>query len=164
MHSNNKMITFTVLVSLLIATLFLLPHTKANADVVADQQANTSTTQNNTQETENTQTQTINVKKAKKHGKKIVSSTKIKKHSSSRLHKRLSAANAAAKAFIASHESGGSYTASNGTCYGKYQLAISYYHGNFSHKNQERLADKYVKSRYGSWVAAKAFWLAHSWY
>ncbi|GAA6112846.1 MAG: hypothetical protein M3005_04365 [Apilactobacillus sp.] len=162
MHSNNKMITFTVLVSLLIATLFLLPHIKANADVVASQQNVTSTTQNNIQETANTQT--TNVNKVKKHGKKILSSTKIKKHSSSKLHKRLSAANSAAKAFIANHESGGSYTASNGTCYGKYQLAISYYHGNFSHKNQERLADKYVKSRYGSWVAAKAFWLAHSWY
>ncbi|EOH61229.1 hypothetical protein UAC_01793, partial [Enterococcus mundtii ATCC 882] len=30
--------------------------------------------------------------------------------------------------------------------------------------NQERVAEQYVASRYGSWDAAKAFWLANGWY
>ncbi|UQS84510.1 aggregation promoting factor surface protein [Apilactobacillus apisilvae] len=77
---------------------------------------------------------------------------------------RLSSANAAAKHFIAMRESGGSYGASNGTCYGKYQLSIGYYHGNYSASNQERTADRYANSRYGSWVGAKSFWLSHGWY
>lgn len=70
----------------------------------------------------------------------------------------------AAKRWIAMRESGGSYTARNGVCYGKYQLNIGYLHGNLSPKNQERVADNYVYGRYGSWVNAKRFWLAHNWY
>src|SRR5574344_1317400 len=70
----------------------------------------------------------------------------------------------AAKRWIAMRESGGSYTARNGVCYGKYQLNISYLHGDLSPKNQERTADNYVYGRYGSWVNAKKFWLAHNWY
>lgn len=77
---------------------------------------------------------------------------------------RLSVANAAAKHFIAMRESGGSYSASNGTCYGKYQLSIASYHGNYSAHNQEITADHYAKSRYGSWLGAKNFWLSHGWY
>ncbi|MEY8442477.1 peptidase M23, partial [Lactobacillaceae bacterium 24-114] len=30
--------------------------------------------------------------------------------------------------------------------------------------NQERVADSYVASRYGSWTAAQAFWQSHGWY
>jgi|SRR5699024_3930760 hypothetical protein len=70
----------------------------------------------------------------------------------------------AAKRWIAMRESGGSYTARNGSCYGKYQLSIGYLHGDLSPKNQERTADRYVYGRYGSWVNAKRFWLAHNWY
>lgn len=70
----------------------------------------------------------------------------------------------AAKVWIAMHESGGSYTARNGVCYGKYQLNIAYLHGNLSARNQERVADQYVYRRYGSWVNAKSFWQAHGWY
>ncbi|TPR14800.1 MULTISPECIES: aggregation-promoting factor C-terminal-like domain-containing protein [Apilactobacillus] len=79
-------------------------------------------------------------------------------------HSKLSAANAAAKHFIAIRESGGSYSASNGTCYGKYQLSIASYHGNYSAHNQELTADHYANSRYGSWLGAKSFWLSHGWY
>ena len=68
------------------------------------------------------------------------------------------------KAWIASHESGGSYTASNGNYYGKYQLSRSYLGGDYSPANQERVADNYVASRYGSWSAAKSHWLSHGWY
>ncbi|MBT8933942.1 aggregation-promoting factor [Lactobacillus delbrueckii subsp. bulgaricus] len=70
----------------------------------------------------------------------------------------------AAKAWIASKESGGSYTASNGNYYGKYQLSLSYLNGDTSAANQEKVANSYVKSRYGSWTAAKAFWQANGWY
>lgn len=70
----------------------------------------------------------------------------------------------AAKAWIASKESGGSYTASNGNYYGKYQLSLSYLNGDTSAANQEKVANSYVQSRYGSWTAAKAFWQANGWY
>ncbi|MCI1552881.1 MAG: LysM peptidoglycan-binding domain-containing protein [Levilactobacillus sp.] len=69
-----------------------------------------------------------------------------------------------AKAWIANKESGGSYTASNGNYYGKYQLSKSYLNGDYSAANQEKVADAYVSSRYGSWAAAKAFWQANGWY
>ena len=65
----------------------------------------------------------------------------------------------AAKAWIAARESGGSYTAQNGNYYGKYQLSRAYLGGDYSAANQERVA-----SRYGSWSAAKSFWLANGWY
>lgn len=58
---------------------------------------------------------------------------------------------AAAKAWIAARESGGSYTAQNGQYVGKYQLSASYLNGDYSAANQERVADQYVASRYGSW-------------
>lgn len=71
---------------------------------------------------------------------------------------------ASAKAWIAGQESGGSYGASNGQYVGKYQLSASYLNGDYSAANQERVADQYVQSRYGSWTAAKAFWQANGWY
>ncbi|WP_137597325.1 hypothetical protein [Paucilactobacillus kaifaensis] len=77
----------------------------------------------------------------------------------------VSGSNLAAKEWISLHESGGSYTARNGVCYGRYQLNSNYYlNGNYSVVNQEKAADGYVSGRYGSWVNAKKFWLAHHWY
>jgi len=69
-----------------------------------------------------------------------------------------------AKEWIANKESGGSYTATNGQYYGRYQLTNSYLNGDYSAANQEKVADEYVASRYGSWAAAKAFWEANGWY
>lgn len=69
-----------------------------------------------------------------------------------------------AKNWIAQRESGGSYTAQNGQYYGKYQLSSSYLHGDYSAANQERVADSYVNSRYGSWENAKQHWVANGWY
>lgn len=69
-----------------------------------------------------------------------------------------------AKAWIASRESGGSYSANNGQYIGKYQLSASYLGGDYSAANQERAADNYVKSHYGSWSAAKSFWQTNGWY
>ena len=71
----------------------------------------------------------------------------------------LSAEDAAAKEWIAQKESGGSYDAQNGIYIGRYQLTNTYLNGDYSIENQERVADAYVASRYGSWSAAKAFWL-----
>lgn len=76
----------------------------------------------------------------------------------------ISGAEAAAKAWIANRESGGSYTARNGQYIGKYQLSAAYLGGDYSAANQERVADNYVRSRYGSWVNAKNFWVSHGWY
>lgn len=71
---------------------------------------------------------------------------------------------ASAKAWIAARESGGSYTARNGQYVGKYQLSSSYLNGDYSAANQERVANNYVSSRYGSWSAAKAHWQSQGWY
>ncbi|MFC6182502.1 aggregation-promoting factor [Lactiplantibacillus daowaiensis] len=75
-----------------------------------------------------------------------------------------SSSDSAAKAWIANKESGGSYTASNGNYYGKYQLTKSLLNGDLSAANQEKVANAYVASRYGSWTKAKAFWMANGWY
>lgn len=77
---------------------------------------------------------------------------------------RLSASERSAKLWIARRESGYNYHARNGRYYGRFQLDVSYLHGDYSVANQERTADRYVKGRYGSWTAAKRFWMAHNWY
>ena len=71
---------------------------------------------------------------------------------------------AEAKEWIAQKEAGGSYTATNGRYIGRYQLTDSYLNGDYSAENQERVADAYVAGRYGSWTAAKNFWLNNGWY
>lgn len=71
---------------------------------------------------------------------------------------------AAAKAWIASRESGGNYGARNGQYIGKYQLSASYLGGDYSPAHQEQVADQYVAGRYGSWSNAQAFWQSHGWY
>ncbi|MBF7103708.1 LysM peptidoglycan-binding domain-containing protein [Pediococcus pentosaceus] len=76
----------------------------------------------------------------------------------------VSGGEASAKAWIANKESGGSYSATNGQYVGKYQLSSSYLNGDYSAANQERVADNYVKGRYGSWSAAKSAWLSQGWY
>jgi len=76
----------------------------------------------------------------------------------------LSAEDAAAKEWIAQKESSGSYTAQNGQYYGRYQLTITYLNGDLSPENQEKVANQYVVNRYGSWSAAKNFWLTNGWY
>ncbi|WP_429971611.1 LysM peptidoglycan-binding domain-containing protein [Fructilactobacillus sp. Tb1] len=76
----------------------------------------------------------------------------------------VSSSDAAAKAWIAGRESGGSYTAQNGRYIGKYQLDSSYLNGDYSAANQEAVANNYVSSRYGSWSNAQAFWMSHNWY
>ena len=76
----------------------------------------------------------------------------------------VSGSEAEAKEWIAQKESGGSYTATNGRYIGRYQLTDSYLNGDYSAENQEHVADAYVAGRYGSWSAAKNFWLNNGWY
>lgn len=76
----------------------------------------------------------------------------------------VSGSEAAAKAWIAARESGNNYGARNGQYIGKYQLSASYLNGDYSAANQERVADNYVASRYGSWTNAQQFWMSNGWY
>lgn len=76
----------------------------------------------------------------------------------------LSSSDSAAKEEIARRESNGSCTAQNGQYYGRYQLSQSYLNGDLSPENQEKVADNYVASRYGSWSAALSFWNSNGWY
>lgn len=76
----------------------------------------------------------------------------------------VSGSEANAKAWIAARESGGNYNARNNNYIGKYQLSASYLNGDYSPANQERVADQYVASRYGSWSAAQKFWQNNGWY
>ncbi|WP_232057797.1 LysM peptidoglycan-binding domain-containing protein [Listeria sp. PSOL-1] len=71
-----------------------------------------------------------------------------------------------AKEWIAQRESGGSYSvvSASGTYVGRYQLSKSYLNGDYSSANQERVAENYVKSRYGSWSNAKAHHQKTGWY
>ncbi|WP_194946729.1 aggregation-promoting factor [Bombilactobacillus apium] len=69
-----------------------------------------------------------------------------------------------AREWIAGRESGGNYGAANGSYVGKYQLSSSYLNGDYSAANQDRVANQYVQSRYGSWQNAKKFWLQNNWY
>lgn len=76
----------------------------------------------------------------------------------------VSGSEADAKAWIAARESGGNYNARNNNYIGKYQLSASYLNGDYSPANQERVADNYVASRYGSWQNAKNHWTQMGWY
>lgn len=76
----------------------------------------------------------------------------------------LSGSEQEAKDWIAARESNGSYTATNGRYYGKFQLDTSYLNGDLSPENQERVAEQYMLSRYGSWTAAKNFHVQNSYW
>lgn len=69
-----------------------------------------------------------------------------------------------AKDWIAQKESGGSYTASNGAYYGRYQLSRSYLKGDYSVANQEKVVSQYVQQRYGSYVKAAQHERTYNWY
>ena len=69
---------------------------------------------------------------------------------------------ASAKAEIARRESGGSYTAKNGSAYGKYQ--IQGMRPGTSPAEQEKIADNYVHARYGSWQNALRHSNQTGWY
>lgn len=68
------------------------------------------------------------------------------------------------KDLLVNRESGGSYTAQNGRYYGKYQLDVSYLHGDLSPANQDKVAEQYVANRYGTWENAWAHSQSIGWY
>ncbi|AMV62769.1 Aggregation promoting factor [Pediococcus damnosus] len=109
-----------------------------------------STTQNSSAKTQSANTNTASSQSSNTASKTTTSTT--------------NGGDSSAKAWIANKESGGSYTATNGQYVGKYQLSSSYLHGDYSAANQEKVANSYVSSRYGSWSAAKSFWQANGWY
>lgn len=70
-----------------------------------------------------------------------------------------------AREWIVKRESGGNWNVRNPKgYYGRYQLSPSYLKGDKSKLNQSKTADKYVKSRYGSWKKAKKYWQSHGSY
>lgn len=71
---------------------------------------------------------------------------------------------ASARAWIVQKESGGNYNARNGRYIGAYQLTNTYLNGDYSPENQDRVAEEYVRNRYGSWMKAVEFWKSHNWY
>ena len=73
-------------------------------------------------------------------------------------------AEADAKEWIAWRESGGDYDARNGQYIGKFQLSEDKLDGDYSPEHQEEVAEAYVADRYGSWEAAREFWIEHNWY
>lgn len=76
----------------------------------------------------------------------------------------LSSSEQAAKNYIIQRESGGNWNASNGQYKGLYQLSANYLHGDYSHANQDRVANQYVAQRYGTWAQAAAHERAYNWY
>lgn len=68
------------------------------------------------------------------------------------------------KEAIAMSESGGSYTATNGRYYGRYQLDLTYLNGDLSPENQEQVFEKYINERYGGLQGAWDHWKAFGWY
>ena len=116
----------------------------------------------NAQKTTTTTTTKTTTKKTTT--KKTTKKTSTKKTTKKTVSQAPTSAEAAAKAWIAMRESGNNYNARNGQYIGKYQLSASYLNGDYSAANQERVANNYVKSRYGSWVNAKNLWLTHCCY
>lgn len=132
--------------------------------VTADAQqapaASQATTQANNSQTA-TQTQQTTVSQSVAPSNQTTVTTN---YGSSNYSSNLGGSEQAAKDWIASHESGGNYNATNGQYIGKYQLSSSYLHGDYSPANQERVADQYVAQRYGSWQNAQAHWMSNGWY
>ncbi|MBB1062953.1 LysM peptidoglycan-binding domain-containing protein, partial [Limosilactobacillus fastidiosus] len=115
--------------------------TQSQAPVQSQQAASAATTNNTAAQTQ-TATATTSASNAASYNGNYTSS--------------VAGNDAAAKAWIAARESGGNYGATNGQYIGKYQLSASYLNGDYSAANQERVADQYVASRYGSWSQAQA--------
>lgn len=91
--------------------------------------------------------------------------------SSSKVVKNLSKTENAARLAIIAPESHGNYKAINGKYYGAYQLDKSYItskmyggDGSLSKANQDYVAYKYMKSRYGSWQNALKFRKIKNWW
>lgn len=115
--------------------------------------------------TQNTQTYQVQVQTQPTQQQLTQISSKTVQATTQIKHQKTYTTNANSSAnYIASRESGGSYSARNGQYIGKYQLSASYLHGDYSPANQERVARQYAISRYGSWQAAANFHRTHGWW
>ena len=130
-----------------------------NGQAVAQQNANNNAQQQAT--SQNTQAQASTQQAAQQQS---ASQNTQAQASNNNYSSSVSGNDAAAKAWIAQHESSNNYNARNGQYIGKYQLSASYLNGDYSPANQERVADQYVAQRYGSWTNAQRFWEANGWY
>ena len=130
-----------------------------NGQAVAQQNANNNAQRQAT--SQNTQAQASTQQAAQQQS---ASQNTQAQASNNNYSSSVSGNDAAAKAWIAQHESSNNYNARNGQYIGKYQLSASYLNGDYSPANQERVADQYVAQRYGSWTNAQRFWEANGWY
>lgn len=97
------------------------------------------------------------------------SKSKNKKSKNDWFHDDLSKKELKARHKIAYLESRYQWKATNGKCWGRFQLLPKYLgykngHINLNKKNQVKIADKYVHDRYGTWQSALKFHLVHNWY
>ena len=133
-----------------------------NGQAVAQQNTNNNAQAAQQQATsQNTQAQASTQQAAQQSASQ---NTQAQASNNSNYSSNVSGSDAAAKAWIAQHESSNNYNARNGQYIGKYQLSASYLNGDYSPANQERVADQYVAQRYGSWTNAQRFWEANGWY
>ncbi|MFK5705734.1 LysM peptidoglycan-binding domain-containing protein [Ligilactobacillus sp. LYQ139] len=132
----------------------------------AQAEANAAAQQKQSEEQQYAQQQNrVNYNNANRTVQRVVRSTQASASTNNTSSdNNLDAANDAARAWIVARESGGNYNATNGNYYGKYQLSRSYLNGDYSPANQDRVANQYVSSRYGSWVNAENHWKQCGWY
>lgn len=76
-----------------------------------------------------------------------------------------------ARGWVSFHESSDRWNVLSygGVCIGYFQMNPAYLgrrhgHTNLNHRHQVKVADAYVKIRYGNWTNAKRFWENHNWY
>lgn len=79
--------------------------------------------------------------------------------------------NLEARSWVSWHESNHRWQVLSygGVCVGYFQLNPSYLgyrngHINLNKRHQVKVADTYVRGRYGNWINAKRFWEIHHWY
>lgn len=134
-----------------------------NGQAVAQQNANNNAQAAQQQATsQNTQAQASTQQAAQQQS--ASQNTQAQASNNSNYSSNVSGSDAAAKAWIAQHESSNNYNARNGQYIGKYQLSASYLNGDYSQANQDRVANQYVASRYGNWVNAQKHWEQCGWY
>ena len=133
-----------------------------NGQAVAQQNTNNNAQAAQQATSQNTQAQVSTQQAAQQQS--ASQNTQAQASNNSNYSSNVSGSDAAAKAWIAQHESSNNYNARNGQYIGKYQLSASYLNGDYSPANQERVADQYVAQRYGSWTNAQRFWEANGWY
>lgn len=137
---------------------------KVKADTPVKTQTQASLPEEKTQKTQSQSTVQSNPSTQSSASSQSVQSAQSSQNTARSSAKTSASTSNTAKEWIAQRESGGSYTARNGRYYGRYQLDSSYLKGDYSAANQEKVADNYVRNRYGSWENAKAHWLSNGWY